>query len=70
MYVILPLLPAFEGEVGTGTGTLIQAITHWNYKSICRGSDSLKSRLQMHSQYISFIYQNSLLVKLKIYVGE
>ncbi|GFY00689.1 phospholipase D1 [Trichonephila clavipes] len=41
----MPLLPAFEGEIGTGTGTAIQAITHWNYASICRGPDSLYQRL-------------------------
>ena len=42
----MPLLPAFEGEIGTGTGTAIQAITHWNYASICRGPGSLYQRLQ------------------------
>ncbi|CAL1290284.1 unnamed protein product [Larinioides sclopetarius] len=45
VYVVMPLLPAFEGEIGTGTGTAIQAITHWNYASICRGADSLYQRL-------------------------
>ncbi|GFR10586.1 phospholipase D1 [Trichonephila clavata] len=45
VYVVMPLLPAFEGEIGTGTGTAIQAITHWNYASICRGPDSLYQRL-------------------------
>ena len=32
----MPLLPGFEGQIGTATGTAIQAITHWNYASICR----------------------------------
>ncbi|GFQ75189.1 phospholipase D1 [Trichonephila clavata] len=58
VYVVLPLLPAFEGELGTGTGTCIQAITYWNYKSICRGSTSLYQRLTKiikdPSVYISF----------------
>jgi len=45
VYVLLPLLPAFEGEIGTSTGTAIQAVVHWNYSSICRGGNSLLERL-------------------------
>ena len=41
VYVIIPLLPGFEGQVGTAGGTAIQAITHWNYSSICRWVTSL-----------------------------
>jgi hypothetical protein len=36
VYVVMPLLPGFEGEVGTPSGTALHAITHWNYASICR----------------------------------
>ncbi|XP_074643651.1 phospholipase D1-like [Tubulanus polymorphus] len=59
VFVILPLLPAFEGEIGTSRGVSIQAITHWNYSSICRGGKSLIERLQHEGvndylQYISF----------------
>ncbi|XP_077493969.1 phospholipase D isoform X2 [Amblyomma americanum] len=46
VYVVMPLLPAFEGEVGTDTGTAIQAITHWNYASMCRGNSSIIERLR------------------------
>ncbi|KAL9984962.1 hypothetical protein ACROYT_G007309 [Oculina patagonica] len=56
--VVMPLLPAFEGEIGTATGRSIGAITHWNYRSICRGSQSLLQRLAElvgdPSKYISF----------------
>jgi len=45
VYVLLPLLPAFEGEIGTNTGTAIQAVVNWNYLSICRGGKSLLERL-------------------------
>jgi len=45
VYVLLPLLPAFEGEIGTNTGTAVQAVVHWNYASICRGGRSLLERL-------------------------
>ncbi|XP_043191252.1 phospholipase D1-like isoform X2 [Amphibalanus amphitrite] len=59
VYVIIPLLPGFEGQVGTAGGTAIQAITHWNYSSICRGQYSLLSRLTDRgvadpTQYICF----------------
>uniref|UniRef100_T1J7Z2 Phospholipase n=1 Tax=Strigamia maritima TaxID=126957 RepID=T1J7Z2_STRMM len=58
VYVVLPLLPAFEGEFGTVRGAAIQAITHWNYVSICRGPDSLMSRLKVvvgdPTRYITF----------------
>ena len=45
VYVLMPLLPAFEGEIGTNTGNAIQAVVHWNYSSICRGGKSLLERL-------------------------
>ncbi|XP_064490341.1 phospholipase D2-like isoform X2 [Ornithodoros turicata] len=59
VYVVMPLLPAFEGEVGTDTGTAIQAVTHWNYASMCRGSSSIVERLKAADvsdpyQYIDF----------------
>lgn len=46
VYVVMPLLPAFEGDVGGTTGTALRAITHWNYASICRGKGSLVERLR------------------------
>lgn len=59
VFVVLPLLPGFEGEVGTPTGTALHAITHWNYASISRGKDSLLVRLKdaginNTSDYITF----------------
>lgn len=59
MFVIIPLLPGFEGEVGTSRGQAIHAITHWNYASIGRGNDSLIVRLQKAgvedpSRYLTF----------------
>lgn len=59
VFVIIPLLPAFEGELGTNSGANLEVITHWNMKSICRGSDSLIQRLSREigdevSQYITF----------------
>ncbi|XP_069675323.1 phospholipase D1 isoform X2 [Periplaneta americana] len=59
VFVVMPLLPGFEGEIGTPSGTALHAITHWNYASISRGKDSILNRLKSEgvedpSQYISF----------------
>lgn len=59
VFVVLPLLPGFEGEVGGTSGTALHAITHWNYASICRGPDSIIGRLLEHGiekphEYITF----------------
>jgi phospholipase D1/2 len=36
VFVILPLLPGFEGDVAGDSGAAMRTITHWNYASICR----------------------------------
>ncbi|KAI0220872.1 Phospholipase D1 [Lamellibrachia satsuma] len=58
VYVVMPLLPAFEGELGTSSGAAIQVVMHWNYLSICRGGKSLLERLAAKIpdpfEYISF----------------
>lgn len=36
VYVVMPLLPGFEGEIGGATGTALHAVTHWNYASISK----------------------------------
>ncbi|KAK2179081.1 hypothetical protein NP493_515g01012 [Ridgeia piscesae] len=58
VYVVMPLLPAFEGEVGTSSGAAIQVVMHWNYMSISRGGKSLLERLAAEItdpfEYISF----------------
>ncbi|KAL1509537.1 hypothetical protein ABEB36_004252 [Hypothenemus hampei] len=59
VYVVMPLLPGFEGEVGGPTGTSLHAITHWNYASISSGRDAILTRIkdagiEDPSEYISF----------------
>ncbi|XP_060654900.1 phospholipase D2 isoform X1 [Drosophila nasuta] len=59
VYVIMPLLPGFEGDVGGSTGNAVRAITHWNYASISRGRTAILTRLQeagitKPENYISF----------------
>ncbi|KAL5010636.1 hypothetical protein ScPMuIL_012941 [Solemya velum] len=47
VYVMMPLLPAFEGEIGkTRGGFAICAVVNWNYSSMSWGSNSLWGRLQ------------------------
>lgn len=58
VFIIIPLLPAFEGELGTATGVPIQQITHYNYSTISKGPDSLLGRLadtvEDPGQYVGF----------------
>ncbi|XP_059486172.1 phospholipase D2 isoform X2 [Neocloeon triangulifer] len=57
--VVMPLLPAFEGEMGKATGGALHTITNYNYASISRGKGSiiknlLDAGIQTPEDYISF----------------
>ncbi|XP_054851085.1 phospholipase D2 [Eublepharis macularius] len=59
VYVLLPLLPGFEGDIDQGGGNSIQAILHFTYRTLCRGDSSIVSRLKAvmgddWKNYISF----------------
>ncbi|XP_062813753.1 phospholipase D2 isoform X1 [Anolis carolinensis] len=59
VFVLLPLLPGFEGDIAQGGGNSIQAILHFTYRTICRGEASIVSRLRTvmgedWKNYISF----------------
>ncbi|XP_063157864.1 phospholipase D2 isoform X1 [Candoia aspera] len=59
VYVLLPLLPGFEGDIAQGGSNSIQAILHFTYGTLCRGESSIVSRLQAvmgeaWKNYISF----------------
>ncbi|XP_050341987.1 phospholipase D2 isoform X2 [Nymphalis io] len=59
VFVVMPLLPGFEGEVGGPSGTSMHAVTHWNYQSICRSREAIITRLyeagiEDPSEYITF----------------
>lgn len=59
VFIVLPLLPGFEGDVAGSTGNALRLITHWNYASICRAENSIIQRLlkfgiKNPSEYISF----------------
>uniref|UniRef100_A0A3Q3R1V6 Phospholipase n=1 Tax=Monopterus albus TaxID=43700 RepID=A0A3Q3R1V6_MONAL len=57
VYVVTPLLPGFEGDINTGGGTAIQAILHFNYRTINRGDCSIVSQLkrEMGDQWVNYI---------------
>ncbi|XP_077146655.1 phospholipase D1 isoform X1 [Ranitomeya variabilis] len=59
VYVITPLLPGFEGDISTGGGNALQAVMHFNYRTICRGEHSIIEQLKAEIgdkwlNYISF----------------
>uniref|UniRef100_A0A671XT76 Phospholipase n=1 Tax=Sparus aurata TaxID=8175 RepID=A0A671XT76_SPAAU len=45
VFVVIPLLPGFEGDISAGGGNAIQAILHFTYRTMCRGEHSILSRL-------------------------
>lgn len=57
--VVLPLLPGFQGGVDDGGAASVRAIMHWQYRTICRGKNSLLERLsselgEQAEDYITF----------------
>ncbi|CAI4222449.1 unnamed protein product [Auanema sp. JU1783] len=47
VYIMIPLLPGFEGDVGAPKGSSLQAVLHWTYQSLSRGPNSLIERLKL-----------------------
>ena len=43
--VVMPLLPAFEGDVLDPTSTVLRIQIHWQFQAITRGENSLHKRL-------------------------
>ncbi|ROL42018.1 Phospholipase D1 [Anabarilius grahami] len=59
VYVVMPLLPGFEGDISSGGGQAIKAIMYFNYRTMCRGEHSIIERLKFVMadcwiKYISF----------------
>ncbi|XP_023411269.2 phospholipase D1 isoform X1 [Loxodonta africana] len=57
VYVVIPLLPGFEGDISTGGGNALQAVMHFNYRTICRGENSILGQLkaEIGNQWINYI---------------
>ncbi|XP_013929851.1 PREDICTED: phospholipase D1-like, partial [Thamnophis sirtalis] len=57
VYIVIPLLPGFEGDISTGGGNALQAIMHFNYRTMCRGENSILGQLkaEIGNQWINYI---------------
>uniref|UniRef100_A0A8C5AZY3 Phospholipase n=1 Tax=Gadus morhua TaxID=8049 RepID=A0A8C5AZY3_GADMO len=57
VYVVTPLLPGFEGDINTGGGSAIQAVMHFNYRTMIRGDCSIISQLkrEMGDTWMNYI---------------
>lgn len=56
VFVVIPLLPGFEGDISAGGANAIQAILHFTYRTICRGEHSILSRLsEVEDQWTEYI---------------
>ncbi|XP_049631635.1 phospholipase D1 [Suncus etruscus] len=57
VYIVIPLLPGFEGDISTGGGNALQAIMHFNYRTMCRGENSILGQLkaELGNQWINYI---------------
>ncbi|KAJ2548674.1 hypothetical protein EV175_004736, partial [Coemansia sp. RSA 1933] len=58
VFIVIPLMPAFEGDVNAMGAATLKLVMHWQYQSICRGDHSIASQLSkegidMH-EYIRF----------------
>lgn len=58
VYVVMPLLPAFEGNIRSEELTNLHAVMHWQFATICRGRHSLFAALEKVTStpenYVSF----------------
>ncbi|XP_057957656.1 phospholipase D zeta 1 isoform X3 [Malania oleifera] len=57
--IVIPLLPGFQGGLDDGGAASVRAIMHWQYRTICRGHNSILQNLCEHlgpktDDYISF----------------
>ncbi|EPY78441.1 phospholipase D1 isoform b [Camelus ferus] len=53
VYVVIPLLPGFEGDISTGGGNALQAIMHFNYRTHAELEGNLVTELiYVHSKLL------------------
>ncbi|KAF6141252.1 hypothetical protein GIB67_024336 [Kingdonia uniflora] len=57
--IVIPLLPGFQGGLDDGGAASVRAILHWQYRTICRGQNSILHNLNdlvgpRTHDYISF----------------
>lgn len=79
--IVIPLLPGFQGGMDDAGAATERALMHWQYRTICRGENSIlrKLRAELGSKtddYISFyglrtygwLYEGGPLVTSQVYV--
>ncbi|XP_038673019.1 phospholipase D1-like isoform X1 [Scyliorhinus canicula] len=56
VYVVTPLMPGFEGDISTGGGTSIQAVMHFNLRTIAKGEYSIIEQLkrEMEERWMNY----------------
>ncbi|KAL8171808.1 hypothetical protein V2J09_023612 [Rumex salicifolius] len=57
--IVIPLMPGFQGGIDDSGAATVRALMHWQYRTICRGENSILSRLNRvlkskADKYISF----------------
>ncbi|VDM60973.1 unnamed protein product [Angiostrongylus costaricensis] len=62
VYIMVPLMPGFEGNVGAPGGSSLQAVLHWTYQSLSRGPNSLFERIKAVCLVTELIYIHSKLL--------
>lgn len=57
VFIVIPLLPGFEGDISAGGANAIQAILHFTYRTICRDKEhSILSKLsEVKDQWTEYI---------------
>uniref|UniRef100_A0AAY4EL08 Phospholipase n=1 Tax=Denticeps clupeoides TaxID=299321 RepID=A0AAY4EL08_9TELE len=55
VFVVVPLLPGFEGDITQGGGNAMQAILHFTYRTMNRGEFSILTRLKEQNQWTEYI---------------
>lgn len=79
VYILMPLLPAFEGSTESSALGSLHAVMHWQFETICRGQTSLYAELRKWTatpeEYIYFfglrsfgVMPNASLATEQIYV--
>ncbi|KAK8946601.1 Phospholipase D p1 [Platanthera zijinensis] len=79
--IVIPLLPGFQGGIDDSGAASVRALMHWQYRTICRGANSILQNLYdimgpRAQEYISFyglrsygrLHDNGLLATNQIYV--
>ncbi|XP_029568336.1 phospholipase D1-like [Salmo trutta] len=55
VYIVMPLLPRFEGDISSGGGQAIKAIMYFNYRTMCRGDHIERLKCVMEACWINYI---------------